>query len=157
MQDLMKEHITAVIMVIGMISMLLPPFGVLLTKWLAIETAVNMPLILIMIVLGSAFTVVFWAKWIGNLLTIGYKKKYNIECLSRLIKASLIFLLVLVIGVSVFVTVFYNTFIAPYVHNIRSFNRIPVLLVKMACGYLVILVLLLVDSLLYISLDCYLY
>jgi ech hydrogenase subunit A len=58
-----KMPYTTVIMVIGMISMVLPPFGVLITKWLAIEASVTFPPVMLLIVLGSAFTIAFWVKW----------------------------------------------------------------------------------------------
>ncbi len=80
MQGLMKlMPFTTFVTVLGMISMLLPPFGVLLTKWIAIESSIHVPLVLVMIILGSAFTVVVWAKWIGIILTMSYKPKYRLE------------------------------------------------------------------------------
>ncbi|HEX3028210.1 MAG TPA: NADH-quinone oxidoreductase subunit L [Clostridia bacterium] len=116
MQGLMKRMpFTAVITVIGMLSMLLPPFGVLITKWLAIEASVNSPVVLICIILGSAFTVVFWAKWIGIILTMSYKNKYNIEKLPFSIKGSLSIMLVGVLGASIGVVPLYNTFVKPQI------------------------------------------
>lgn len=57
-----------VITVVGIITMLLPPFAVLISKWAAIEASVHMPWITLMLVIGSAATVVFWVKWIGRML-----------------------------------------------------------------------------------------
>lgn len=63
---------TAIITVIGIVTMMLPPFGMLLAKWMAIESAagasVAMPLLVIMLALGSALTVLFWARWAGMML-----------------------------------------------------------------------------------------
>ncbi|WP_164561762.1 NADH-quinone oxidoreductase subunit L [Nitratidesulfovibrio vulgaris] len=63
---------TAVITVIGIVTMMLPPFGMLIAKWMAIESAAGamsaMPLLVIMIALGSALTVLFWARWAGIML-----------------------------------------------------------------------------------------
>lgn len=116
MQGLMKRMpFTAVITVIGMISMLLPPFGVLITKWLAIEASVHSPVVLICIILGSAFTVVFWAKWIGIILTMSYKNKYNIEKLPFSVKGSLSIMLVGVLAASIGVVPLYNTFVKPQI------------------------------------------
>jgi ech hydrogenase subunit A len=70
---------TTVIMALGMASMLLPPFGVLITKWVAIEAAVNFPIALVLIVLGSAFTIVFWVKWLGATLTVYSNKRKGME------------------------------------------------------------------------------
>ena len=114
MQGLMKRMpYTTVITVIGMISMLLPPFGVLMTKWLAIEAAVHLPVVLLLIILGSAFTVFFWSKWIGIILTMSYKPKYFIEKLTAPVRISLAILLVLVVAASFLITPLFNTLVAP--------------------------------------------
>jgi len=99
---------TTIIMVIGAISMLLPPFGVLITKWLAIEAAVNNPAVLAMIVLGSALTVVFWTKWIGIVLTMSYRPKYNREKLARSMSISLALLLFGVFATSIGIAPMFN-------------------------------------------------
>ena len=114
MQGLMKKMpYTTVISVIGMISMLLPPFGVLMTKWLAIEAAVHMPLVLILIILGSALTVFFWAKWIGIILTMSYKTKYFIEKLSASVRTALAIMVTLVLAASILITPLFNNLVAP--------------------------------------------
>lgn len=67
------------IAIAGMISMLLMPFGVLVAKWMGIEAVSGaveprflgsawMPVVLALIVLGSAASIVFWVKWMGRLL-----------------------------------------------------------------------------------------
>lgn len=114
MQGLMKKMpFTTVITVIGMISMLLPPFGVLITKWLSIEASVNLPLVLVLIVMGSAFTVVFWAKWIGIILTMSYKPQYKVEKLPASVKSALVLLITGVLAASVGIVPLFNTFIKP--------------------------------------------
>lgn len=118
MQGLMKKMpFTTVVTVIGMISMLLPPFGVLITKWLAIESSVDArsPIVLICIILGSAFTVVFWSKWIGIVLTMSYKANYKVEKLGFTIKSSLLLLVTGAVGCSVLLVPLYNSFIKPYI------------------------------------------
>lgn len=84
-----KMPYTTIIMAIGMASMLLPPFGVLITKWVAIEAAVKFPIALVLIVLGSAFTIVFWVKWLGATLTVYSSKRKGMEKLPFSIKGSL--------------------------------------------------------------------
>lgn len=114
MQGLMKKMpFTTVITVAGMISMLLPPFGVLMTKWLAIEAAVHLPVVLLLIILGSAFTVFFWSKWIGIILTMSFKTKYFIEKLSSTVKGTMSVLLFIVLAASIFITPLFNGLIAP--------------------------------------------
>lgn len=114
MQGLMKRMpFTTIITVVGMISMLLPPFGVLMTKWLAIEAAVHLPVVLVLIILGSAFTVFFWAKWIGIILTMSYKTKYNKEKLAPSVRFALAILLVIVLAASILITPLFNSLVAP--------------------------------------------
>ena len=64
--------ILAGITIVGMLSMLVVPFGVLITKWGAMEAASGIgiwsTLVLILLMAGSGATTVFWAKWMGRLL-----------------------------------------------------------------------------------------
>lgn len=120
MQGLMKRMpFTTVIMVLGMISMLLPPFGVLVTKWLSIEASVHLPLVLVFIILGSAFTVVFWAKWIGIVLTMSYHPTYKKEDLKASMRTALSFLLICVLACSIFIVQLYDMLIFPYVKTLK--------------------------------------
>ena len=48
---------------------MLPPFGMLLAKWMAIESASAQFLVVVMLALGSALTVLFWARWAGMLFS----------------------------------------------------------------------------------------
>jgi ech hydrogenase subunit A len=128
MQGIMKiMPFTTIIMVIGMISMLLPPFGVLITKWLAIEAAVSMPLVLTLIVLGSACTVVFWSKWIGIVLTMSYKPKYHMEKIAASIKISLAMLFIGVFVVCVGIAPMYNSLIDPQLKAFHLTDKIQLI------------------------------
>ncbi|MDK2890675.1 MAG: ech hydrogenase subunit [Methanoculleus sp.] len=63
----------AVMMFIGIAGMFLAPFGMLISKWAAIEAFVQVPFGLVFIALlayGSAITVFFWAKWMGKLIAV---------------------------------------------------------------------------------------
>ncbi|MCX7748916.1 MAG: NADH-quinone oxidoreductase subunit L [Clostridia bacterium] len=116
MQGLMKKMpFTTVVTVIGAISMLLPPFGVLITKWLAIEASIESPIVMILIIVGSAFTVVFWTKWIGIMLTMSYKSQYKIEKLDFSVKSSLTLLLIGVLACSIGVGALFNTLVKPFI------------------------------------------
>jgi len=68
----------AVMMFIGMAGMFLAPFGMLISKWAAIEAFVQAPFGLIFIALlayGSAVTVFFWAKWMGKLVAVTHEQE----------------------------------------------------------------------------------
>lgn len=71
--------LTATIAIIGMLSMLVPPFGMLLSKWMAIEAAISSPLLVFLLALGSALTVFFWAKWLGRIQTVSFHTTFKIE------------------------------------------------------------------------------
>ncbi len=63
---------TALITTFAIVTMMLPPFGMLLAKWMALESALGaraaMPVIVAMLALGSGLTVLFWARWAGIML-----------------------------------------------------------------------------------------
>ena len=58
---------------VAIFTMMLPPFGMLVGKWMAIEAIARasqaMTPIIFFIALGSAFTVLFWARWAGILIS----------------------------------------------------------------------------------------
>ncbi|MGE4504662.1 MAG: proton-conducting transporter membrane subunit, partial [Desulfovibrionaceae bacterium] len=56
---------TAALLALGVAAMLLPPFGMLLGKWMAVEAASNSVLLLLLLALGSGLTVAYWARWAG--------------------------------------------------------------------------------------------
>jgi len=71
----------AAMMIIGIAGMFLAPFGMLISKWAAIQAFIDAPLgflFVIILVFGSAMTVFFWAKWMGKILTVTSDGK-NIE------------------------------------------------------------------------------
>jgi len=63
---------TANITILGIMTMMLPPFGMLLCKWMAIEAATTVSggtvLLIFLLALGSALTVLFWARFAGIML-----------------------------------------------------------------------------------------
>lgn len=70
----LKMPRTAIITIVGVLTMVLPPFGVLLGKWMAIESASGDIFVVVMLAMGSALSVVFWARWAGILLTAPIRK-----------------------------------------------------------------------------------
>lgn len=119
MAGLINIHpFTAVLTVFGMLSMLLPPFGVLITKWISIEAAAKNPVIAVLLVIGSAFTTVFWVKWMGTLLSYPVER---LESKSRkdFTTAMPLAVLGLLIGLSsIFITRLYNFFVVPEISTL---------------------------------------
>jgi ech hydrogenase subunit A len=63
----------AVMMFIGMAGMFLAPFGMVISKWAAIEAFVSAPFGLVFIALlafGGSATVFFWSKWMGKIISV---------------------------------------------------------------------------------------
>lgn len=65
-------------MMIGIAGMFLAPFGMLISKWVAMKAFIDSDNILIVIILayGSAATLFYWSKWMGKLVCyVNVKKK----------------------------------------------------------------------------------
>jgi ech hydrogenase subunit A len=111
-----KLPVVTAAMVIGILSMLLPPFGVLVAKWAALEASANLPLVMVMFVLGSAFTVAFWTKWVGRLLERTPGSAYESDgTLPALLRGPIVVLAVAAIGLSLLVSVIIQSGVAPAV------------------------------------------
>ncbi|BCS89921.1 proton-conducting transporter membrane subunit [Pseudodesulfovibrio sediminis] len=62
---------TAPLLALGVGAMLLPPFGMLLGKWMAVEAASSNTLLLVLLGLGSGLTMAYWTRWVGLVLSAG--------------------------------------------------------------------------------------
>ena len=62
----------AYIMGIGIAGMYLAPFGMLISKWVALKAFVDSGnvLLVIFIAFGSASTMFYWTKWLGKLIAM---------------------------------------------------------------------------------------
>jgi ech hydrogenase subunit A len=60
---------TALMTVAGVLMMIMPPFGMLLGKWMAMESAATHIEVIMLVVPGSALTVLYWARWAGLLMS----------------------------------------------------------------------------------------
>ncbi len=65
----------AILLVVGISAMFIAPFGMLVSKWAAMEAFINLnsivsPLMIVFLAYGSAVTVFFWTKWLGLLLRV---------------------------------------------------------------------------------------
>lgn len=118
-----KMPYTTSIMILGMLSMMLPPFGVLITKWLAIEASVNVPSVMFLLVLGSAFTVAFWVKWLGAVTTVYKKGHGKIEDLPFSIKVVLGVIAAAIVVITVIMPQINNYMVLPSV--IQLLNKDP--------------------------------
>ena len=74
-----KMPITALITVLGVIMMIMPPFGLLLGKWMAMESAAHNLYVILMVAVGSALTVMYWARWAGTLMSDPFAGRFSPE------------------------------------------------------------------------------
>jgi ech hydrogenase subunit A len=112
-----KAPLLTTLAALGMVSMLLPPFGVLLTKWVSMEAASSNPIVIVFLILGSALTTVYYAKWLGTILSstmdknaVTHKKPETYFPLS--------FLGLSIVVTSILVFPIYNYFIKPQVETL---------------------------------------
>jgi ech hydrogenase subunit A len=78
---IMRMPRIAAMMVIGIAGMFLAPFGMLISKWAAIQAFIDAPygfVFVIILAFGSALTLFFWAKWMGRLIVVTPKQE-NLE------------------------------------------------------------------------------
>ncbi len=105
---------TTIITIIGVMTMMLPPFGMLMAKWMAIESATGQFLIMIMLALGSALTVLFWARWAGILLAEPFGKPQP-ESQYTSVRLPLVILASLAVLMSIASPFVYSALVSPVV------------------------------------------
>lgn len=116
--------LTATVMIAGMVSMFLPPFGMLLGKWVAFDAIASSPLILglpiiIMVVLGSAATTFYYAKWIGYMtVTPNTLDKSQDETLETPYRLSMTGLLVVDVVIGLGAALVFNNLVVPVINNV---------------------------------------
>lgn len=113
----------ALITTFAIFSMMLPPFGMLLSKWMALESAaeapIAMPFIVSLLALGSGLTVFFWARWAGIMLG-STNPLFNItkETFTTHIDSVLRALCYMILIFSLFAPVLYIWLVAPAVSSL---------------------------------------
>ncbi len=56
---------------LGILTIVLPPFGMFASKWLISGAALTFPLLMFLLAIGFAAMVVFYFKWMGAILSVG--------------------------------------------------------------------------------------
>lgn len=108
-----KAPILAKITAFGLVSMILPPFGVLITKLISIEAAASNPFVAILLVLGSALTTLYYIKWLGSILAHTNNKTEKSNENNFNVYTPLWILSVLVVVSTLFIAPLYDLFISP--------------------------------------------
>ncbi len=115
----------AVMMFIGIAGMFLAPFGMLISKWVAIEAFIDAPFGIIFVTIlafGGSITVLFWSKWMGKIISITqYGKRVEGN-----IRSEKWFVLYLLTGLTVLVCLIFplisSVLIEPFVLSVYGYT-----------------------------------
>ena len=121
---LVRLPLLATMMVIGICGMYLAPFGMLISKWVALEAFLTAPLGFVFVSIlafGSAFTIFFWTKWLGKLFMRMNRPPAEKIALHISEKISVIVMGVLVVGCCLGFPAIITGVIIPYLNTIRPF------------------------------------
>ena len=111
----------AVMMFIGMAGMFLAPFGMIISKWAAIEAFITAPFGLVFIVIlafGGSASLFFWSKWMGKIISVMRASDVNEETDKTEKWAVLYILTGLVVLVCLIFPLISSVLIEPFVLNI---------------------------------------
>ncbi|MDR1247346.1 MAG: NADH-quinone oxidoreductase subunit L [Clostridiales Family XIII bacterium] len=112
----------AVFMIIGISAMFLAPFGMLISKWAALEAVINSgnPFLVLFIVFGSSVTLFYWGKWLGKLVAIVAKRENIQDRVHGEEWCPLGTLVALVVAACLMFPVYSNAIIVPYIVDVFS-------------------------------------
>lgn len=108
--------VTRVILV-GAVSMVLPPFGLFAGKLLSFEASTHMPALILLLGIGSAATVLYYTKWVGHMISHDERPTRRAEPPSRYYSVPLGALIAIIISLSV---------LTPFIATDFVFQSLPV-------------------------------
>lgn len=110
-------------MIVGICGMFIAPFGMLISKWAAMVSFIDSgnPLLILLLVFGSAATLFFWAKWLGKLTAVvAGKDNHETLGISGEEKVVLGTLTGLTVAVCLFFPILSSGAVVPYLSGIFS-------------------------------------
>jgi ech hydrogenase subunit A len=112
----------ATFMIVGISAMFLAPFGMLISKWAALESVIQSgnPFLVLMIIFGSSVTLFYWGKWLGKMAAIVAKRENIQHNVHKEEWASLGTLVGLVVIACLTFTFYSNEVIVPYVVSLYT-------------------------------------
>ncbi|TCX49910.1 NADH-quinone oxidoreductase subunit L [Dehalobacter sp. 12DCB1] len=111
----------AIGMVVGIAGMFLAPFGMLISKWAALEGLVTAnPMLTVFVAFGSAATLFFWTKWLGKLLMVKEKPPEFQPKVPATERFALTTLAVLTIGVCLLFPLISKYSLEPFIASIYN-------------------------------------
>ncbi|MDR0850991.1 MAG: NADH-quinone oxidoreductase subunit L [Clostridiales Family XIII bacterium] len=109
----------ALFMIIGIAAMFLAPFGMLISKWAALQSVIDSGnvWVILMICFGSAITLFYWTKWLGKLSAIVANRDNIQDKVHKEEWASLGTHIVLVVLISLCFPIISDKMLIPYLSN----------------------------------------
>jgi ech hydrogenase subunit A len=111
------------LMAIGIMGMFIAPFGMLISKWAALQAFADSQNVILMMLLvfGSAATFMFWAKWLGKILAIANSDEEDVELtVSRSEWSALGLMTVLTVGCCIAFPLISSAVVVPYLSTVFS-------------------------------------
>ncbi|MCO5067196.1 MAG: NADH-quinone oxidoreductase subunit L [Kiritimatiellae bacterium] len=126
---------TALAILIGIAGMFLAPFGMLVSKWAAIEALMKgHPILPVIVAFGSSATLFFWTKWMGKILSTvkGVPPPHGPVSMEE--KNAMFFLGVLTVGLCAIWPFISSTSVKPFLLSqfgaFVEFNRATILIMS---------------------------
>jgi len=122
----------ALMIVIGICGMFIAPFGMLISKWAALEAFIDLktwigPVIIFFLAYGSAATIFFWGKWMGKLISINrsrWKDRPEDKRISRDEWISMGSLAVLTVTTVIGFALISRHLVEPFVDSLFGYSRV---------------------------------
>ena len=107
--------------IVGICGMFIAPFGMLLSKWAAMVSFIDSgnPVLILLLVFGSAATLFFWAKWLGKMCAVvAGTDDHEAQGIPAEEKMVLSILAFLTVAVCLFFPVLSNGMVVPYLSGL---------------------------------------
>jgi ech hydrogenase subunit A len=107
-------------MILGISAMFIAPFGMLVSKWAALEGVISTGnvILIMMIVFGSSVTLFYWGKWLGKLAAIVARRENIQQNVHKEEWAALSILAALVVAVALTFGKFSNAIVIPFIQEL---------------------------------------
>ncbi|MDS1028988.1 proton-conducting transporter membrane subunit [Bacillota bacterium LX-D] len=134
----------AVLMMIGIAGMFLAPFGMLVSKWAAMEALVKIqPIFALFLAFGSATTLFFWIKWMGKLIAVTEAPKKVVNHIEGAQWMPLLVLGLMTIAICFLFPVMSSSMVEPYVALVYgssiTLTKTTVAIISVMMGLVVLL------------------
>lgn len=110
-------------MMLGIMVMFIAPFGMLISKWAALQSFIDSGnlILVLMLAFGSGATFFFWAKWIGKLTAIAGNKEDIEGTVSKSEWTSIFVMAALALICCVLFPIISSAVVVPYIQSVSQF------------------------------------